>query len=1302
MEESPQPPPSSPRSRRRYLRWALSILAAGIALVVVGVVATIAFLLSESGLPFVVARVVAQSDGRLSVEGASGSLGGTMHFARLSWRGPDSSTTATDVVVEWQPLALFSSHLAIRGLGARQITLAVKPSTGATQPPSTLALPLAVDIDHVAISELDWQVGPRAGSVTGIEFGYSGTPSAHRVRDLRLVSELGALAGAATLQADAPFALDGSVAVTGSGPIDGARLDAKLSGTLTEVFVDAAGSFRGATLRGRVAATPFRGIFESATLALGNADLSAFLDTLPHTRLALELDVRPQSNGLSGSFGATNAETGTLADARIPIAKVAGRYSLADGSLALTDLAIELAGGGSARGDATIDVAARDAPSRWRLDVRDLDLAQLHPALTRTSLTGWLRADIDGNRQRLEGDLTQASLAVAFAASYADRRLDVTRFRAQASGGTLSGTGRVEFNASRPFEVAVTAAHFDPARLTALKPGVLDGTIKASGTLAPEWKANVDVALAKGSRYAGVAVSGSLRGTFTRHTAAQVALDLAAASAHLMANGSAGTVGDRLAFVLNAPRLADIAPLLPAASPQPIGGKVIAKGAVALEPAGVGGDVDFDAGALQIGSALVAEKLAFRSSFAPGGAQSAPVPLAARPLSLEASATNITVEQTTLASARVDIHGTLSSHAATLAARGDGIDAHIDVAGGALAVGESLAATRWSGTINALANAGKVPVKLLAPAQLELGANHLRLAGARIAVADGSADVGELLYDNGRLTSQGAFTAIALDSVATLSGRPLPFASTLTLNGSWSIVAQPRLSGTDAVRRAAGDVLAIPSDPARGPDLGVGIEALDLEGSLHDDALDAKLGFRSSRGGSMQGTLSLGAVPGAPPGRIAPNAPLAFALNAELASLALLQPWLGTSVAMNGNASVAMGGSGTLDARRFSGTLAGNALKIDAPQYGVALTDGRIRAHLADGGIAIDEIAFTGGNGRFTASGRIGPRSGASDAGTQIAWQAENFRVTNRPNLRLVVGGNGTLRVVERRLALAGKINVIEGQMEYEPAPPGELGSDVVVVGRETRIERANTIADLPLSLDVDVDFGQKLHFEGSGLDTSLRGSVHVKTSPSGYLTGQGTINAVNGTYYAFGQKLTIDRGRLIFDGPLDNPALDVVALRKNLQVEAGVEVTGTVKVPRVRITSNPAVPENEALSWLITGQPLSTGSSSDYSALAAASAALLSKGGKPVSTEIAERLGLDDISVRSGGIGAAGTTGTTGQVIVFGKRISDRLTLGYEQGLSVAANALRLEYALTKTLTVRAEAGTVSGIGLYYRRTYN
>jgi translocation and assembly module TamB len=303
-----------------------------------------------------------------------------------------------------------------------------------------------------------------------------------------------------------------------------------------------------------------------------------------------------------------------------------------------------------------------------------------------------------------------------------------------------------------------------------------------------------------------------------------------------------------------------------------------------------------------------------------------------------------------------------------------------------------------------------------------------------------------------------------------------------------------------------------------------------------------------------------------------------------------------------------------------------------------------------------------------------------------------------------VLDGNGALALADKRIALTGRVSVERGHIEYASKPEGKLGDDVYVKGDPALSPAAERSATRPpLSLDLEVDLGRNLTVTGEGLDAALTGRVRITTGPDGSLRGRGTIRTLYGTYYAFGQRLTVERGRLIFDGPLDDPALDVVALRKNLAVEAGVEVSGTVKVPQVRITSNPPVAENEALSWLITGQGLSSATASgNLGLLSAASGALLAGKGKPLTTRIAERLGLTDISVQSSGT----TQGTTsnpvaGQVVVFGKRISDRLTVGYEQGLSLASAALRLEYALTRTLTVRAEAGTITGISLVYRRLF-
>src|SRR6478752_5846076 len=150
---------TTPRPVHR-VRW---IALAIVALLVVGVVGIVVWGLSERGLPFIVDRIVARSGGRVSVEGASGSIAGTMRFARITWHGADATLVADDVVVDWNPQTLLHRHLSIHGLGARHVDLAIKPSPGGapTAPPDNLALPIKVDIDRLGIGELVWHTGPR-------------------------------------------------------------------------------------------------------------------------------------------------------------------------------------------------------------------------------------------------------------------------------------------------------------------------------------------------------------------------------------------------------------------------------------------------------------------------------------------------------------------------------------------------------------------------------------------------------------------------------------------------------------------------------------------------------------------------------------------------------------------------------------------------------------------------------------------------------------------------------------------------------------------------------------------------------------------------------------------------------------------------------------------------------------------------------------------------------------------------------------------------------------------------------------
>ena len=235
-------PPEAPRAkpRRRGAKIALAIFT----IVVVALAGLVWFALSDRGLSYIASRVAARSGGQVTVENPSGSIANSMRFGRVTWRGADVTLVADDVVVDWKPGALLGRHLLIRGLGARKVQLSLKPSTGPTKPPTDLTLPLAIDIDRLAIGEFDWQAGPRTGRITGLELGYSGGKTGHQIRDLSLVSDYGKLTGNLTVGARDPLPVQGSVTLEGAGPIEGAHAGARRTAVRLRVPPSPGSTFR--------------------------------------------------------------------------------------------------------------------------------------------------------------------------------------------------------------------------------------------------------------------------------------------------------------------------------------------------------------------------------------------------------------------------------------------------------------------------------------------------------------------------------------------------------------------------------------------------------------------------------------------------------------------------------------------------------------------------------------------------------------------------------------------------------------------------------------------------------------------------------------------------------------------------------------------------------------------------------------------------------------------------------------------------------------------------------------------------
>lgn len=111
------------------------------------------------------------------------------------------------------------------------------------------------------------------------------------------------------------------------------------------------------------------------------------------------------------------------------------------------------------------------------------------------------------------------------------------------------------------------------------------------------------------------------------------------------------------------------------------------------------------------------------------------------------------------------------------------------------------------------------------------------------------------------------------------------------------------------------------------------------------------------------------------------------------------------------------------------------------------------------------------------------------------------------------------------------------------------------------------------------------MELDGFGLKGFLAGNLEVIDRPAGRCLVT-LLSIRDGTYRAYGQDLTIERGRVQFsESPVDNPGLDLRAVRKVDDITAGLRVSGSLRKPEMTLFSTPTMAQNAVLSYLLTGQ---------------------------------------------------------------------------------------------------------------------
>jgi translocation and assembly module TamB len=535
--------------------------------------------------------------------------------------------------------------------------------------------------------------------------------------------------------------------------------------------------------------------------------------------------------------------------------------------------------------------------------------------------------------------------------------------------------------------------------------------------------------------------------------------------------------------------------------------------------------------------------------------------------------------------------------------------------------------------------------------------------------------------------------------------------SDVLLQGQWQMRTQPQLSMTAVIQRSQGD-LRIQTDSMPGQQLPAGLRDARLQLNLNGTALDTTLNWDSEHLGAVKAQASTQLSLSSAGVQWVPQAPVQGWIEANLPQVGAWSLLAPPGWRVQGTLASRVELSGTRSQPQWQGRLQADNLAIRSTVQGIEFSQGQLIARLQGQQLILDRLNLRGAGtqgGELQAQGQLGWQANNTafeltnpmgSAKLVLKIQAKGLRVSNRADRRLAVSGDVTAEMDKGQWRMSGLVQADQALFILPEESTPSLGSDVQVLRTETvsLTKPPHTSAPSWLGtpdVQIRLDLGSDFKVQGQGLQTRLAGQVLLVSNSATRgvprLTGQ--VRTEGGRYKAYGQQLDIDTGVLRFNGAYDNPNLDIIALRPNLAQRVGVQVSGTALLPRIRLYADPEMPDADKLAWLVLGRSAASGGA-ESAVLQQAALVLLSGNGKSLSGELANSLGLDEISLASG---SRSDINATGAAVTLGKRLSKDFYMAYESSLSGTFGSLYIFYDLSRRLTLRAQAGQQSALDLIF-----
>ncbi|HAS6243419.1 autotransporter assembly complex protein TamB [Vibrio vulnificus] len=466
----------------------------------------------------------------------------------------------------------------------------------------------------------------------------------------------------------------------------------------------------------------------------------------------------------------------------------------------------------------------------------------------------------------------------------------------------------------------------------------------------------------------------------------------------------------------------------------------------------------------------------------------------------------------------------------------------------------------------------------------------------------------------------------------------------------------------------------------------LGWDDINLNAQLHQDQLNADWQINVSDNGDLTGQLQVADVQASDP-----------QLKAKLAlsqfNLDFLAPLVGEYSALKALISTDLSVSGSAYHPQVKGQFLVDDIQVNGDISPIDVKQGKL---------AID---FRGYDADLAAN--IVTPDGELNVSGEANWQqldnwhskvrvfADSLKVDMPPMVKIKLVPDMTIEVNPTLAKVTGSLALPWGRIVVEELPPSAVSVSKDQVLLNDQLEPIDKSSSMPFNVetDINISIGDDFKLAAFGLEGGLKGQLNVTQKDKGpFILGE--VNIVDGTYRSFGQDLLIKEGKVLMNGPADQPYVAIKAIRnpENTQddVIAGVKVTGPATEPSITIFSEPAMPQANALSYLLRGQDID-GESGGGNAMTTALIGLsLAKSGKVVG-EIGQAFGVQDLQLDTAG------SGEDSQVTVSGY-IMPGLQVKYGVGIFKPLGEFTVRYRLMKDLYLEGVSGVESAVDLLYQ----